>query len=99
MLGAELAAPPMRGNPAAWSAETALHVVRSSAKGRAVSDTQDAIAAAERAGFDLSLVDSNLRLTYEERVERHEAARLLMEDLRRAGRENARTAPSAATAR
>ena len=76
-----------------------MHVVRPPAKGLVVSDAQDAIAAAERAGFDLSLVDSNLRLTYEERVERHEAARLLMEDLRRAGRENARTASPAAPAR
>jgi hypothetical protein len=35
---------------------------------------QEAIAEAERAGLDLSLVDSNLGLSLEERLRRHEAA-------------------------
>ena len=60
---------------------------------------QDVLAEAERAGFDLSLLNSNLRLSFEERIERHEAARLLADELRRAGREHARTIAAAAPAR
>ena len=44
-----------------------------------------AIAEAERAGFDLSLVDSNLALSVEERLLRHDAALEFKLALRAAG--------------
>jgi hypothetical protein len=47
--------------------------------------TRDPIEEAERAGFDLSLVDSNLRLSVEERLLRHDAALELVLELRAAG--------------
>ena len=40
---------------------------------------------ARRAGIDLDLLDSNLALTYEERVLRHESALELMWAMREAG--------------
>lgn len=58
-----------------------------------------AIAEAKKAGFDLSLVDSNLRLSYEERVLRHEAARELAGALRAAGVEYEKSASAPAPAR
>ena len=39
-----------------------------------MTSTEQAIEEAERAGFDLSLVDVSLRLSYEERVLQHAAA-------------------------
>jgi hypothetical protein len=56
---------------------------------------QQAIAEAEHAGFDLSLVDSNLRLSYEERVLRHAAALEFALELRAAGRDYAKLASAA----
>jgi hypothetical protein len=44
-----------------------------------------AIAEAERAGFDLSLVDSNLALSVEQRLLRHDAALEFKLALRAAG--------------
>ena len=46
---------------------------------------EKAIAEAERAGFDLSLVDSNLALTPEERLLRHDSALELVLEMRAAG--------------
>lgn len=46
---------------------------------------QAAIAEAERAGLDLSLVESNLRLSIEARLLRHDAALELKLALRAAG--------------
>jgi hypothetical protein len=40
---------------------------------------------AEEAGFDLSLVRESLRLTYDERAQRHEAALPLAMELQRIG--------------
>ena len=45
---------------------------------------ETALEAASDAGIDLSLLDSNLALTPEERVLRHEAALALMRALRQA---------------
>ncbi len=45
-----------------------------------------AIEEAEWAGFDLSLVDENLRLTYTQRFEQHQEALDLVLELERAGR-------------
>ena len=59
-----------------------------------------AIAEAEKAGFDLSLVDSNLRLSVEERLLRHDSALELVQALRAAGAAMyAQAAPAAASAR
>ena len=59
-----------------------------------------AIAEAEKAGFDLSLVDSNLRLSVEERLLRHDAALELVLELRAAGAAMyAQAAPAAPSAR
>ena len=44
-----------------------------------------AIAEAERVGFDLSLVDSNLALSNEQRLLRHDAALEFKQALRAAG--------------
>jgi hypothetical protein len=46
---------------------------------------QAAIREAERAGLDLSLVDSNLRLSPEDRLRRHDAALAFKLALRAAG--------------
>ena len=54
---------------------------------------------ARRAGIDLNLLDVNLALTYEQRIERHESALELMQALRKAGAEHENTAPVAATIR
>jgi hypothetical protein len=45
-----------------------------------------AIEEAERAGFDLSLVDESLRLTHEERARQHDQALALVLELDRAKR-------------
>ena len=61
---------------------------------------EEAIADAERAGFDLSLVDSNLRLSFEQRALRHAAALALALELREAGlKKHAQPAPLAEPAR
>ncbi len=59
----------------------------------------EAIAAAEKAGIDLSLMDSNLELSYEDRVLRHESARELKLALREAGATYARSTSLDRTAR
>jgi hypothetical protein len=48
--------------------------------------TADVIEAAERAGFDLSLLESNLNLSHEERLLRHDGALELVQEMRAAGR-------------
>ncbi len=48
----------------------------------AMNESENAIAEAEKAGFDLSLVDSNLRLTVEERMLRHDSALEFVLELR-----------------
>ncbi|MBW7895421.1 MAG: hypothetical protein H3C27_09940 [Opitutaceae bacterium] len=59
-----------------------------------------AIAAAERAGFDLNLVECNLALSIEERLLRHDAALELAQELRKAGESfHAQSAPAPAKAR
>ncbi len=61
---------------------------------------EKAIAEAERAGFDPSLVDSNLRLTVEERLLRHDSALEFVLELRAAGAAiYAQAAPAAASPR
>jgi hypothetical protein len=63
-------------------------------------ETHPAIVEAERAGFDLSLVDSNLELTPEERLLRHDAALEFALMCRAAGAAKyAPAAPDPATAR
>lgn len=65
-----------------------------------MTDDEKAIADAERAGFDLSLIDYNLSLTYEQRLLQHDSALELMLALRAAGeRLYAKTPPAASTAR
>lgn len=67
---------------------------------RLMNEYEQAIAEAEKAGFDLSLIDSNLRLTVEERLLRHDAALELVLELRAAGAAMyAQTAPAAESAR
>lgn len=56
-----------------------------------------AIIAAERAGFDLSLVDCTLALSPEERLLRHDAALELAQELRKAGEAHYAQSTSAAT--
>lgn len=46
-----------------------------------------AIEEAERAGFDLSLIDDNLSLSYDQRAIQHQQALNLALELERAGRE------------
>lgn len=59
-----------------------------------------AIEEAEKAGFDLSLIDSNLALSIEERLLRHDAALEFKLALRAAGEAMyAQAARAAATAR
>jgi hypothetical protein len=57
--------------------------------------------AAERAGFDLSLIDANLACTWEERALRHQAALDLALELERIGRalRDGTQPPAAAPAR
>lgn len=50
-----------------------------------VDPENDALETARQAGIDLSLIDSNLALSYEERVARHQDALELMLKLREAG--------------
>ena len=65
-----------------------------------MNEHEQAIAEAEKAGFDLSLIDSNLRLTVEERLLRHDAALELVLKLRAAGAAMyAQTTPAAESAR
>ena len=65
-----------------------------------MSDAEKALAEAERVGLDLSLVDSNLRLSIDERLWRHDSALELVLEMRRAGKAlHAQTPPVAATAR
>ncbi len=45
------------------------------------------MATTETKGIDLSLVEHHLRLSYEERIEAHESARQLVDDLQEAGRQ------------
>lgn len=62
----------------------------------------EALAAAERAGIDLSLIEVNLSLSYEERLLRHDAALELAQALRTAGHtlhQNASPSPAAPKAR
>jgi hypothetical protein len=42
---------------------------------------------ADESAIDVTLIDHNLRLSHEERIEAHESARQLVEDLQEAGRE------------
>ncbi len=52
---------------------------------------------AERAGFDLSLIDANLTYSYEKRVLLHDAALALLREAERAGRKlRGDTEPAAA---
>ena len=53
---------------------------------REMSSDDKAIEEAERAGFDLSLLESNLELTHEERLLRHDGALELVQAMREAGR-------------
>lgn len=65
-----------------------------------MSNDEKAIAEAEEAGFDLSLVDLNLELSPEERVLQHAAVLEFMLDLRAAGEAMyAQSSPSAQSAR
>ena len=55
---------------------------------------------AERAGFDLSLVDESLRLTHEERARQHDQALALVLELDQLRRErNAKSEPTTPEAR
>ncbi len=51
-----------------------------------MSSNDKAIEEAERAGFDLSLLESNLNLSPEERLLRHDGALELVQMMREAGR-------------
>jgi hypothetical protein len=53
-----------------------------------ISSDDKAIEEAERAGFDLSLVDVSLRLSYEQRVLQHAGALELALELRNTGRKH-----------
>lgn len=65
-----------------------------------MTEDEKAIADAKQAGFDLSLIDSNLRLSYEERLLRHDAALAVVQELRMAGAAMyAPTPPAAESAR
>jgi hypothetical protein len=52
-----------------------------------MSQCPNAIEEAERAGFDLSLIDANLSYSYEKRVLLHDAALALALEMERVGRE------------
>lgn len=62
-------------------------------------DPVQALEEARRAGIDLRLLDSNLALTYEERVLRHASAQELMWALKEAGAAYEGTARPAAEIR
>lgn len=49
-------------------------------------DRSNALEDAERAGFDLSLIDDSLRLSYDERALQHQEALNLALELEKAGR-------------
>jgi len=63
-----------------------------------MSEHPDAIEEAERAGFDLSLVEESLGYSYEQRALHHQAALNLALELERAGRELRERDQSAAPA-
>ena len=75
---------PQRGR---WCGEKDFARCRSTDQPHAMTkeQAQAAIAEAERAGLDLSLVDSNLGLSFEERLRRHDAALEFKLALRAAG--------------
>jgi len=50
-----------------------------------MSDRPNALEEAERAGFDLALIEANLRRSYEERVLLHDRALSLLLELEQAG--------------
>jgi hypothetical protein len=58
-----------------------------------------AIEEARRAGFDLSLIESNLALTPEERALRHESALELVLALREAAASHEKSTPAVAAVR
>jgi hypothetical protein len=60
---------------------------------------KDALEEARRAGFDLSLLDSTLALTPEERALRHESALELVLELKAARQANEESASASATVR
>lgn len=64
-----------------------------------MTNPDQALEEARRAGIDLDLLDSNLALTYEERVLRHESALELMWALREAGAAYEKSASAAAEVR
>jgi hypothetical protein len=66
---------------------------------RVVDNPAQVLEEARRAGIDLALLDSNLALTYEERVLRHASAQELMWALREAGAAYEKPAHPAAAAR
>lgn len=57
----------------------------------------NAIDAAEQAGFDMSLIDESLRLTYEQRALQHQEALNLAFALEAAGRQLRDQGPDAST--
>ncbi len=61
--------------------------------------TDPAIEEARRAGFDLDLLDSNLALSPEERMQRHDSALQLVQMLKRAKAEHDKLASVAPTVR
>ena len=63
------------------------------------SPTDPAIEAARRAGFDLDLLDSNLALSPEERVLRHDSALELVQALKKAKAAYDKLAPTAPAVR
>lgn len=63
-------------------------------------DQPDPIAEAKNAGFDLSLVDSSLALTHEQRAEQHDSALALVLEFDRIRHErDAHIAPTRSAAR
>ncbi len=63
-----------------------LRLLRRSAMLFSMTSRLDAIEEAERAGFDMSLVDESLRLSYDQRALQHQEALNLALELERAGR-------------
>lgn len=62
-----------------------------------MTDRERILEEARRAGFDLSLIDESLALSYDERARQHQAALDLALELERAGRQlRERTQPAAA---
>ncbi len=63
-----------------------------------MSEYMNAMREAERAGFDLHLIDDNLSYSYEKRVLLHDAALTLALEMEQAGQElrgNAQSTPAA----